>query len=216
MLNEVKSAFGGKKIAYKVGAGIVTVSLLLSSVATAAFADISAEISENGAGSINSIYIKHKTECSVSQKNSTVVLTEIESQANTGGNTANGNTGSGVTIDTGNATSTVGVSVEGSTNTASNPCCCQCGHCESQPAEQTALISGNGESSINSVTLKKKKSSEVKQKNKTEVLTSALSKAKTGKNKAKNNTGGTVDVLTGNAVSAVTVDVFPPSNSLNP
>ena len=209
MLNKVK-------IAYKVGAGIVAASLLLSSVATGAFADVTAEISENGAGSINSIYIKHKNKCSVYQKNSTTVLTEIESSASTGGNKANGNTGADVTIDTGNATSTVGVSVEGGSNTATDPCCCQCERCDSQWVEHGALISGNGESSINSVTLKKEKTSKVKQKNKTEVLTGVLSKAKTGKNKAKNNTGGTVDVFTGNAVSTVTVDVFPPSNSLNP
>lgn len=201
---------------YKVGAGIVTASLLLSSMATAAFADVAAEISGNGSGSINNIYIKNKSDCKVYQKNSTAVLTEIQSSASTGGNTANGNTGGDVTIDTGNATSTVGVSVEGGSNTASNPCCCTCDGCESQPAEQTALISGNGESSINSVTLKKKKSSEVKQKNKTEVLTGVLSKAKTGRNKAKNNTGGTVDVLTGNAESTVDVLVTAPSNSLNP
>jgi len=204
------------KIAYKVGAGIITASLLLSSVATAAFADVSAEISENGAGSINSIYIKNKSECNVYQKNSTAVLTEIESSASTGSNTANGNTGGDVTIDTGDAASTVGVSVEGSTNTASNPCCCECGQCESQPAEQTALISDNGEGSINSVTLKKEKTSKVKQKNKTEVLTGVLSKAKTGKNKAKNNTGGTVEVKTGDADSFVDVSVTAPSNSLNP
>ena len=201
---------------YKVGAGIVTASLLLSSVATAAFAEVAAEISGNGTGSNNSIYIKNKSECNVYQKNSTGVLTEIESSASTGGNKANGNTSADVTIDTGNATSTVGVSVEGGSNTASNPCCCQCEGCESQPAEQTALISGNGDNSINSVTLKKKKTSEVKQKNKTEVLTAALSKAKTGKNKAKNNTGGTVDVTTGNAVSTVDVLVTAPSNTLNP
>jgi hypothetical protein len=185
-------------------------------MATVAFADVTAEISGNGSGSTNTIYIKNKSNCKVYQKNSTAVLTEIESSASTGGNTANGNTGGDVTIDTGNATSTVGVSVEGSTNTASNPCCCQCGQCESQPAEQTALISGNGESSINTATLIKKKTSDVKQRNRTEVGTGVLSKAKTGRNKAKNNTGGTVDVTTGNAVSTVTVDVFAPSNSLNP
>jgi hypothetical protein len=78
------------------------------------------------------------------------------------------------------------------------------------------LISGNGESSINTATLIKKKTSDVKQRNRTEVGTGVLSKAKTGRNKAKNNTGGTVDVTTGNAVSTVTVDVFAPSNSLNP
>lgn len=200
----------------KVTAGIVGGLFLASIAASSAFADVAAEISGNGSDSINNIYIKNKSECNISQKNTTSVLTEIESSASTGGNTANGNTGAGVTIDTGNATSTVGVSVEGSTNTASNPCCCTCGQCESQPAEQTALISGNGEGSINSVTLKKKKSSEVKQKNKTEVLTGVLSKAKTGKNKAKNNTGGTVDITTGNAVSTVDVLVTAPSNTLNP
>ena len=204
-----------KKIRYKIGAGIVAASLLLSSVVTAAFADVTAEISGNGSGSINSINITNKSKCEVSQKNSTSVLTEIESSASTGGNTASGNTGGGVSIDTGNATSTVEVSVEGGSNTASNPCCCQC-QGDSHLATGEALISGNGENSINAVSLKNKKTSEVKQKNKTEVLTGVLSKAKTGKNKAKNNTGGTVGVTTGNADSTVGVLVTLPSNTLNP
>lgn len=204
------------KIAYKVGAGIVTASLLLSSVATSAFADVAAEISGNGAGSYNSIYIKHKNKCSVYQKNTTEVLTEVESQAHTGGNTANGNTGSDVTIDTGNATSTVGVTVEGGSNIATNPCCCECQTCDIHLWAQGVVISENGEDSVNSVTVRKKKSSSVKQKNETGVLSAVLSKAKTGKNKAKYNTGGIVDVTTGNAVSIVDVLVTAPSNTLNP
>ena len=199
----------------RLAVGTVTGLFLTSIAATAAFADVAAEISGNGSGSINNINITNKSKCEVSQKNTTSVLTEIESSASTGGNTASGNTGSGVTIDTGDATSTVGVSVEGGSNTASNPCCCQC-QGDSHLAAEGALISGNGESTINSVTLKNKKTSEVKQKNKTEVLTGVLSKAKTGKNKAKNNTGGTVGVTTGNADSTVDVLVTAPSNSLNP
>ncbi|MEK6901778.1 MAG: hypothetical protein AABX37_05520 [Nanoarchaeota archaeon] len=202
------------KMAYKVGAGIVTASLLLSSVTTSAFADLSAEISENGAGSHNSIYIKQKNECSVYQKNKTEVLTEVESQANTGGNTANGNTGGDVTVNTGNATSTVTVQVDGGSNIATNPCCCECQTCDLHLWGQGVVISGNGEDSVSSVTVKKKKSSSVKQKNETSVLTAVLSKAKTGKNKAKYNTNGSVEIKTGKAESTVDVSVTSSSNTL--
>lgn len=198
----------------KIAVGAVGGLFLASLAASSAFADVSAEISENGAGSHNSIYIKHKSECSVYQKNKTEVLTEVESQANTGSNTANGNTGGNVTIDTGNATSTVTVDVEGGSNNAINPCCCQCEGCDLHWGTEVASISGNGEESVNSVTIKKKKSSSVKQKNETAVLTAVFSKAKTGKNKAKNNTNGTVEVTTGNASSTVEVTVTSSSNTL--
>lgn len=195
--------------------------LLLTSLTTsAAFAD-SAEISGNGSGSVNTISVKNKTECSVYQKNKTEVLTEVDSSANTGGNHASGNTGGSVTVGTGNATSTVTVTVDGSSNSATNPCCCQCNQCDHQLEElqlggNSALISGNGESSVNSITVKKKKETSVKQKNSTFVATGVTSKAKTGKNKTNNNTGGTVDVTTGNSDSTVDVTVHSSSNSLNP
>src|SRR3972149_8984857 len=100
----------------RIATGIVGGIFLTSLAATSAFADVSAEISGNGNGSINSIYIKNKSKCSVYQKNETAVLTGVESKANTGGNKANGNTGGDVDIDTGNASSTVLVTVEGSSN----------------------------------------------------------------------------------------------------
>jgi hypothetical protein len=200
----------------RVAVGVVTGLFLTSLAASSAFADVPAEISGNGAGSYNSIYIKHKNKCSVYQKNQTEVLTEVESQAHTGGNTANGNTGGDVTIDTGNATSTVTVQVDGGSNIATNPCCCECDTCDTHLWGQGVVISGNGKDSVSSVTVKKKKSSSIKQKNKTQVLTAVLSKAKTGKNKAKYNTDGTVEVTTGNAESTVEVTVTSSSNTLNP
>ncbi|EKD64478.1 MAG: hypothetical protein ACD_50C00377G0004 [uncultured bacterium] len=195
----------------KITAGVVGGLFLTSLIAASAFADTTSEISGNGAGSINSIYIKNKSNCDVSQKNKTTVLTEVVSKANSGGNNANGNTGGDVTIDTGNASSEVLVSVEGGSNEATDPCCCG-----SNDSSHEALISGNGRHSINSVTLKNKKSSEIKQKNKTEVLTAILSKAKTGKNRANYNTDGSVEVKTGDADSLVDVSVSSSSNTLNP
>lgn len=202
-----------KKLAYKIGVGVTSAALLFSSATTIALADVTAEISGNGADSNNTIYLKDKTHCTVYQKNSTWVSTDVNSSANTGGNKANGNTGGDVAIDTGNATSQVTVTVEGGSNSAENPCCCTCTTCD-QTATQDFLISGNGEGSTNAITTKKKKSSSVTQKNKTSVTTGVSSKAKTGKNKSNDNTGGTVGITTGDSESTVDVLVTSSSNTL--
>lgn len=198
----------------KIAAGVVGGILITSLVATSAFAGHFVEISGNGAWSYNSIRIKNKTECNVYQKNSTLVVTEVDSSASTGGNSASGNTGGDVDIDTGNADSTVIVTVEGSSNTADNPCCCTCDGCDS--SDQEEIISGNGSHSTNSISVKKEKRSSINQNNWTEVYTGVYSKSKTGRNRSNHNTGGTVDVATGNADSTVDILVTTSSNTLNP
>lgn len=188
-----------KKITY----GLVSAAATLGLFATAgmAFADTTAEISGNGADSTNTIIIKNKCETVVDQTNKTDVNTEVTASANTGSNSASNNTGGDVTIDTGNASNAVTVDVTGGSNSATVPsdqCCCQ--------STTDTIISGNGEGSTNYVKVKSKKLNSVTQYSKTKVKTKSSLKAKTGKNTADDNTGGVVEVKTGNADN--TVDVF--------
>lgn len=80
-------------------------------------------------------------------------------------------------------------------------------------AATTVVISGNGSSSTNSVSVKNKNSVVVNQSNDTAVLTHVSSKAKTGGNSASYNTGGSSSVTTGDATSVVGVSVGGSTNS---
>lgn len=77
----------------------------------------SATISGNGNFSTNSIFVVNKNKKSVHQSNTTSVNTNIGASSNTGGNSSSFNVGGGSSITSGDATTTVDVSVEGSTNT---------------------------------------------------------------------------------------------------
>lgn len=194
----------------KIGYSLATAAATLGFLATAgmAFADTTADISGNGVDSTNTIIIKNKCENVIDQTNKTKVNTEVTASANTGGNSASSNTGGDVTIDTGNASNTVTVDVTGGSNTATVPsdqCCCQ--------STTDTIISGNGDGSTNYVKVKSKKLSVVTQYSKTKVKTKTWLKAKTGKNIADDNTGGSVDVTTGNADNTVDVTVTGGGNS---
>ncbi len=194
----------------KLGYGLASIAATLGLLATAgmALADTTADISGYGADSNNTIIIKHKCESVIEQTNKTKVDADVTAHANTGGNSASGNTGGDVTIDTGNASNTVTVDVTGGSNSAALPsdqCCCQ--------STTDATISGNGEGSTNLVKVKSKKISTIGQNTKTKVKVKASTKAKTGKNIADDNTGGSVDVTTGNADNTVGVTVTGGGNS---
>ena len=188
---------------YKVGGVVASAVLMLTLLAPKALADTSLEISGNGEGSTNTIVATHVESCEVTQKANTEVVALVNTSASTGGNEASGNTGGNVTVDTGNATATSTVDVTGGSNIAVNPCCCQ-GPCPDGQTDtsSSALISGNGANTTNTVVATKSKSSKVKQKANTGVLAGVTTKAKTGKNKANSNTGpGTVKIDTGTAAS---------------
>lgn len=76
------------------------------------------DIIGNGSDSNNNALIVDVCKHKVKQKNVTVVETSVLAVSNTGGNTANGNTGPGTNdIDTGNTSTTTNVTVTGSSNT---------------------------------------------------------------------------------------------------
>ena len=203
---------------FRIGGAIASAALMLTVLAPKAFADTTdgyngsgLEISGNGSGSNNTIIVTSTQSCDVSQKANTYVEALVSASSSTGGNTASNNTGGSTAIDTGNATSTATVDVTGGSNTATDPCCCQ----SQAPTGSPALISGNGDETTNIITDVSAKISSIKQKAKTRVGATVLAKAKTGKNKAKNNTGpGDVSVDTGTANSTAGVTVTGGTNDL--
>ncbi|MBI4080862.1 MAG: hypothetical protein HY430_03785 [Candidatus Levybacteria bacterium] len=195
----------------KIATGVATAALLTTSFIPAAFADTTGEISGNGSGSTNKIIVNENCSNIVDQTNITKVKTTVHATANTGGNTASGNTGGDVTIDTGAASNAVTVTVTGGNNDATvNSCCCSTGNVD-------ATISENGTDSYNKIKKNSSNSTLVSQYSKTKVKTKAKKlKAKTGYNKANDNTGGTVGITTDDASNTVDVTVDAGHNTLNP
>ena len=195
-------------IKQKITTSIATGALLGTILTGSAFAaDLT--ISGNGNNSENEIEVENSNSTSVFQGNFTDVETGVVSVANTGGNSADKNTGGNVSTDTGDATSKVNVSVSGGSNTANvEPC-----PCDNTP---TARISGNGNNSENEIEVENSQRTTVAQVNKVWVGTSVMSIANTGKNNADKNTNGKTSVKTGKSKSKVNVRVTGPSNTLNP
>jgi hypothetical protein len=191
----------------KIATGIAGAAVIAAFLAPATFA-AELEIVNNGADSYNKIEVTTSNVTEVKQSNSTNVTNVITTVSNTGGNTANKNTGGDVTVDTGEANTTVKTTVTGNTNAATVNNCCDC------DGGTTASIRRNGADSTNKVTVTKANVSTNKQKNKTNVTNVITAKSKTGKNKANKNTGGTVEVTTGDATTDVRTRVEGGTNLL--
>lgn len=168
------------------------------------------EITENGVNSTNIIKVETSNATVVDQANDSVILTGAFSSASTGENKANNNTGGDVTVKSGSATASTSVSVTGSSNYANVDPACGC-----NPLPDIT-IDGNGVNSFNKVKYTDANATVALQWNISSVGTLAVAKAKTGKNKAKYNTGGTVLVQSGPAVSTTGVTVGGSTNTLNP
>jgi len=171
--------------------------------------DISAKISGNGSDSENEIDLgsghgrrshSDKTEIQVFQDNTAEVTNEVDSTAKTGGNDTKRNTGGDVIVRTGDATATADVSTTANTNVA------QVGGHGEQGNTVSALITGNGSESDNSVELDLNHKTSIVQDNLAEVQNKVDAYAKTGWNNANDNTGGEVAIMTGDADAYATVD----------
>lgn len=181
----------------RLAAGLTTAAILATSFAPAAFAATDITISGNGADSINKVKVKTKHKVVVKQKNSTAVTNAVTIGQNTGGNKANKNTGGNVDITSGDATA----SVTNTTTTGGNTALVDgCGCVVTVP---TVSIDGNGADSTNKVTLSSKYVTKATQKNTTSVVNGVVVGQDTGSNTANSNTGGTVDVTSGDADATV-------------
>ena len=111
-----------KRLIQKVAVAGATISLATTLFAGAVFADgPTCEISGNGVSSTNTCVVKVWKKKITVQKNKAKIKNVVIAGADTGGNTADGNTtGSGdVSVDTGNATVTV--TITNTVNQTNNP-----------------------------------------------------------------------------------------------
>jgi hypothetical protein len=195
----------------KFATGVATVSMLASVFAPVAFAqDPSLEISGNGNKSDNSITVENEKKVDVEQKNVMLVGVEVDSSANSGGNSVSKNTGGTNDLETGKATSNVGVTVTGGHNVALVDDGCGC------PEGTDVLVSGNGNKSKNKVKVDNEDKLYLDQTNFLGVGVGVLSGADSGNNKVKKNTGSGSTLTTKKAKSKVKVEVTGGSNVFNP
>ena len=193
----------------KLGIGVASSALLMAAFAANTFA-ADLVISGNGDDSTNTIKVNTTCTTKVIQNSNTNVSAAITASSSTGGNVASGNTGGNVGITTGDADTTVAVSVTGGSNTAALPDCC----CDPESAADQK-IKDNGADSTNKIDVKSKTTLTTKQKSKTTLSLAVTAKSRSGKNKAKDNTGpGDVTIDTGASSTTVGVAVEGGSNSL--
>jgi len=185
---------------------VLAAGSLLVSVATPALADTTITISGNGAGSTNFNTVNQTNTNTVTQNNDAHVTNNVTSNASTGGNDADFNTGGNVQVTTGNATTTANVTNALNSNTA-QVAGCNCA------GDTNVTVSGNGANSNNTVTLGSTNANTVKQDNDASVTNNVDNNAKTGYNDANGNTGGNVQVTTGNATANSTVRTVANSNA---
>ncbi len=194
----------GVRIDMKIRKLIATLSLsamMLNLVATSALATsgsaMTFEVTGNGVETDNDIVVHVEQDTDVNQSNEFNATTNVNANSNTGGNSASRNTGGNAVVDTGDATSHVEVSNAGNSNEAVVDCCAA-----TQGAD--VLISGNGDSSDNFVKLHNENEVDVDQENESRIVNTINNDATTGWNRASRNTGGDVEVTTGEA-SAITM-----------
>ena len=184
--------------------GTATIMLAGSIVSAFAFNDV--VISGNGGGSFNEVIIAEECTSVATQVNDTTVEVFAEVNSNSGDNTAMGNMGADVAIGTGNATSELDIVVEGGSNLADAPDCCECvGDCN------FVEIKKNGFRTLNSVRLGSSTTTVSTQESDTQVGVMASLRSRTGGNRANFNMGGgeedPVEINTGNARSSFTLKV---------
>ncbi|MBU2577724.1 hypothetical protein KKA69_02720 [Patescibacteria group bacterium] len=179
---------------------VVTLSLVLSVFTPAVFAATETEISGNGSFSTNTVDVVESEEKIVVQDNSAFIKNVINSEANSGGNRVDDNTGGDVSLFTGNAVTSVEISNMANLNQASIEDCDGC------PSDELAKISGNGSMSENSITKFSCDDIEVFQDNFAKLDNHVNAKAKSGYNDVNRNTGGDVIVSTGAAGASISID----------
>lgn len=185
---------------------VLAAGAIVLSMATPALADTTVTITGNGSGSNNAAVVTQTSTTTVSQTNKADVNNNVTSNANTGGNDANYNTGGDVMVKTGGATTTTNVTNTLNSN-AAQVSGCNCG------SDTNVAISGNGAKSTNLVTPTVTNTTAVEQSNQANVENNVHSDAKTGGNDANLNTGGTVMIGTGPASSTSNVSTTANANS---
>lgn len=159
-------------------------------------------IEGNGTNSTNRVDLEQRTRVDVDQFNAADVWNNVDHYANTGRNDIEDNTGADIEADTGNATATTVITTEANSNWAtvggSN------GNNDGQAL--SARILGNGSDSRSNVDLAVARSTRVGQTNFAEIDNDVETDLYTGKNDIEDNTGGEIDLETGNADAGILIE----------
>jgi len=183
----------------KITTAIATSAILLSTVAPA-FAATGVGLVGNGAESNNAVNVTNNNSSTAVQTNSADISNTVSSTSNSGGNTADFNTGGGSSIVTGPATNQVGISNTANSNKldTGNPCGC------SDPTQVS--VNGNGAFSQNAANVTNNNDSSAYQTNTADFTNNVTNDANTGDNSGSYNTGGGTSIFTGPAKNATGID----------
>lgn len=169
---------------------------------------ISAEelsITGNGAGSNNDINIQVASETEVAQENNVAVENTLEVEADTGSNEASDNLGGDTGIATGDITTSAVAENSANQSVASSECCQE---------EVNAAISKNAAGSDNSIEISQSSTTDIIVTQNADITNSVTLDANTGRNDANDNSGGDVEIITGDIKGQATM-VNAPVNSSN-
>lgn len=150
---------------------------------------LSVEVSGNGEGSVNEVGVENNSTSQISISQNANIENNANGSANTGDNQAEDNTGGSVLIDTGNIWVTGGInngpvnfySIEGGNGNG----------------DVSVKISGNGSGSTNLVSLLLGDLAKLSVNNFADIENWVSWDLNTGRNEANGNTGGDVDIKTG-------------------
>lgn len=197
-------------IKQKLTSAIVLGSMVAAVVAPASFAATNTvAISGTGAFSYNKIKVVNLSSTSVTQVNGTTAITGVNAGSNTGGNKSSFNVGGTNTVTSGTATTSVGVTVGGSTNTNTGSSC----GCGANNSTNTAGISGTGAFSYNKIVVVNGSTNTVEQGNETVAVTQVNASSDTGGNSSSFNVGSGSSITSGTATTGVSVMVGGSSNT---
>lgn len=180
---------------------------MITQAALPVFAATDLVISGNGSDSDQEIHVEQHTSTTVVQTNDTDVDNDIDVRANTGGNEADGNTGGGIYVETGDVTADVEVANQVNSNVAAVE---NCGACD---GDTSVTIEGNGSDSSSHAGLHRESGVEVYQDNNADIDNDVDVKLNSGFNEADDNTGGDVVIATGDVDAKVKVHNAANSNS---
>lgn len=165
-------------------------------------------VSGNGAQSNNAVSLNNTNTSSLFQTNNAQVTNDIRSNAQTGNNNANRNTGGDVLVLTGHAANDTMLRTAANANVASMG-----SGAGGNDNSGSLWIAGNGYGSNNSVSLRENNAATLVQGNQADITNRVRSNSQTGRNNANENTGGNVTVDTGNALNSTSVDTMANFNS---
>lgn len=161
--------------------------------------DVTVNIQGNGYNSDNTATFSKSDATEVFQNNDAVVTNTVDALAKTGYNDANYNTGGSVLVKTGGASSMVDI------NTTANENVAAVTGGTGGTGDISMTVMNNGALSDNSIVVNLERAATVVQDNMAVVSNTVDANAKTGGNDANWNTGGDIAIVTGNALTDVTI-----------